>query len=200
MVSLRTPTALVVALGLVLAGWYARGALDPNEVIRRVSATAGSTTPIEIRDVIHRDTVTQLVWRDRLRVQRVPARVHETRLDTLIATNPFQARLDTAMGGDSVTVVFDYPPPVWSLVDVRRAPDTVRSILERREVDRIVFERPRFLERVGGGAVRGWATSSVVYAVDRSRGATGGLSYAEAAGIGVLSGVVVDTLMSLGGW
>lgn len=187
---------LVTHLLAFLLGWWVRGCSEPYaSVVSRVQEQFASHAPTELTVERWRtDTVTKVVYHDRVRLVHVPASVEITRSDTVVTTMPFRATLDTAVGSDTLHVAFEYPPPFWSLIDLRHAPDTARSVLERRGLDRIIIDRPTFLESTGSGALKGWALSSVLYGLNRASGGNDGLTYWEAAGVGALGGIVADTV------
>lgn len=187
-------------------GWASRGCYDGSSVktvadlAGSVSTLSGKRTTVSNVPKVVRDTVVSVVFRDRVRVEHVPARVVVTRRDTVVETMPFRADLDTVVNGgrDSLKVAFSFPPPQWDLVDMRRSPDTTRSILERVDVDHYIQTRPGFFETVGSAGLKGVGIGAVFYVLsnDASSGSPP-LSIGESLGVGIGSSVLADTLLYL---
>lgn len=186
---------LVTHLLAILLGWWLRGCSEPiGSMVSQMQEQFSREPVVRTVERMRYDTVTQVVYHDRVRLVHVPAPITYTRTDTVVTTMPFRATLDTAVGSDTLHVAFEYPPPFWSLIDLRHAPDTARSVLERRGLDRVIIDRPTFLESTGSGALKGWALSSVLYGLNRASGGNDGFTYGEAIGAGVLGGIVADTV------
>lgn len=156
--------AIALAIGILL-GFFLRGCIVPEPspvgVIETRSVPGGVT--------ITHDTLIRVVPRALVQVKEQAAHIiveHDTLVqvidssaedhrDTLRAT-PFRANADTVIGRDTITQMFQYPPPRLSLV-LRQGADTM-SI--PRETIRIVEQRPtpwyEELGKIGGGVVLGF--------------------------------------------
>lgn len=199
------PLSFTMMLFGVILGFYVRGCVpDPaGEVERGVSGYRPGVTERIIERPVY-DTVTQVVYRDRIRlVQSRATSVSTIRHDTLIQTpdgsmvHPFRARLDTVVGTDTVKILFDYPPPVFALVDVRHAPDTVRSVLERTGLDRVFTVRRGFWETTGRAGAKGVFLGGAMWFInDRTRPGSPaqGMNVLESIGVGAALVIVADTV------
>lgn len=111
-----------------------RGCMGCNTEAPASRAAAPAVAPANVATLIEYRYDTVVRYRDRIVVQRAPARVIAHRdtvvewRDTSGATStgtPFTAQLDTIVGRDTVSVTVNHPPPRLSLM-LRSAPDSIR--------------------------------------------------------------------------
>ena len=91
-----------------------------------------------------RDTVYSVIRSEPIIINKVKTKIHKIK-DTIIATNPFRAELDTVVQSDTVRFRYDFPDNLMSL-DIRKPPDSTSiqriMVLQPPEKDKSWWENP----------------------------------------------------------
>lgn len=139
--------AILLCWLLMVRGCIGEG--SPTKSQQRAFTVAKTDTLTAVRY----DTVVR--YRTRTRLVRVAARIDTLTLagiDTVIASPPFIASLDTIANGDTIGIRFHYPEQAFDLA-INPGPDSIATKVITVTLRDEVFQEPSFAEKIGYGAI-----------------------------------------------
>jgi hypothetical protein len=117
---------------------------------------------VQNETIIARDTITSVIENKPMIIKQKKMKVIETKLDTMIYTNPFKIELDTAIDHDTVKLSYSYPANLLDL-EIRKRPDSsfkekIYLALPKSNDKAQWWEKPLL---IAGSAVFGYLIGSV---------------------------------------